>query len=308
MKTIIDKEITEKNKNNTQNLKKMKKAKVYAEIKSFLIIVFGLFVNTLGWTAFLIPGKVVGGGVSGTSALIFYATGIPVGVSYLVLNLILIAIGLKVLGKSFGIKTILGVLIASLFLSIGQKIITEPIVKDGFMTVVLGGALGGAGIGIVFSQGGSTGGTDIIAMLINKYRNISPGKVILYFDIAIIGSSYFLFKKIEPLVYGFVSITIVSYVIDLVLNGLKQSIQLFIVSKNYDQIAEKITADIHRGVTVIDAEGWYSKESTKIIMTVVRKNEAPRVNNIVKEMDPQAFISQAAVMGAYGKGFQEIRG
>lgn len=284
------------------------KQKIYAEIKSYLIIILGLFINTLGWTAFLIPGKIVGGGVSGASALIFYATGIPVGISYLIINSILILVAIKVLGRSFGIKTIVGVLVASFFLWIGQKIITEPIVNEGFMTVVLGATLGGAGIGIVFSQGGSTGGTDIIAMLINKYRNISPGKIILYFDIAIIASSYFVFKDIEPMVYSFVSITIVAYVIDLVLNGVKQSAQLFIVSKNYEQIAEKITIDIHRGVTIMDAEGWYSKEHTKIIMTIVKKNEAQRVNKIVKSIDPHAFISQAAVMGAYGKGFEDIKG
>ncbi len=285
-----------------------KKEKIFTEIKSFLIIIVGLLVNTFGWTAFLIPAKVTGGGVSGASTLIFYATGIPVGITYFALNIVLVFIGIKVLGKNFGIKTIIAVPIAAFFLWAGQKIITEPFIDDVFLSVVLGGAFAGSGMGIVFSRGGSTGGTDIIAMIINKYRNITPGKVILYFDILIIGSSYFVFKKIEPVVYSMVCIGVISYSVDLVLNGVRQSMQLFIVSKHYKEIADKITSEVNRGVTVMEAEGWYSQSSTKIIMTIVRKHEANKINKIVKTIDPKAFISQAAVMGAYGKGFDEIKG
>lgn len=280
---------------------------IIEHIKSYIIIIFGLFVNTLGWTAFLIPAKVTGGGVSGAATLVYYATGIPVGVTYLMINLVLVGIGIKVLGRSFGVKTIVAVLVSAFFLWLGQKLITEPVVQDDFMSVMLGAALGGAGIGIVFTRGGSTGGTDIIAMIVNKYRNISPGKVILYCDILIISSSYFVFKRIEPVVYSMVTIAIIAYAIDTVLNGFKQSAQLFIVSKDYEQIADKITEKIGRGVTVIDATGWYTKEGAKILMTVVRKNEAHKVNKIVKSIDECAFISQGAVMGAYGKGFEKLR-
>lgn len=277
-------------------------------IKTYSIITFGLFLHALGWTAFLIPGKIVGGGISGLAASIFYATGIPAGYPYLAINAVLIIIAIRMLGASFGIKTIYSVIMISIFLTIQQKFITEPIITEGFMTTVLGGLLGGAGIGIVFSQGGSTGGTDIIAMIITKYRNISPGIVILYCDIIIISSSYFLFHSVEKLVYGFVTMGVVSYTIDLILNGSKQSIQLMIFSRNHEQIAEEITKKVRRGVTVLDGEGWYTKKPTKIIITVVRKNEAAEVQRIVKEWDPDAFISQGAVMGVYGKGFEQMRG
>lgn len=267
----------------------------------------GLFIHALGWTAFLIPGQIVGGGISGVAAIIFYATGIPAGYPYLLINAFLILIAIKMLGASFGIKTIFSVVTISVFLTLQQRLITEPIITDAFMATVLGSLLAGAGVGIVFTQGGSTGGTDIIAMIVNKYRNISPGKVILYCDILIIGSSYFLFHSMEKLVFGFVMMGIVAYTIDLVLNGSKQSIQMTIFSKKNEDIAEKINNELNRGVTVIDGQGWYTKTPTKVIITIVRKNEAPMVHRIIHEVDPEAFISQGQVMGVYGKGFEEIR-
>lgn len=285
-----------------------KKSKIWSNIRVYALITLGLFIHSLGWTAFLLPGEIVGGGVGGAAALIYYATQIPVGYSYLAINVILIVVAIKMLGANFGIKTIYSVVMVSIFLNVQQKIITEPIITEGFMATVLGALLAGAGVGIVFSQGGSTGGTDIIAMIINKYRNISPGKVILYCDILIIGSSYFLFESLEKLVYGYVAVGIVAYTVDLVLNGSKQSVQLMIVSNEYEKIADRITTTMNRGITVINGEGWYSRKPTKMIMTIVRKHEVQRIHQIVKEFDQGAFISQGAVMGAYGKGFDEIRG
>jgi uncharacterized membrane-anchored protein YitT (DUF2179 family) len=261
----------------------------------------------LSWTAFLMPAQIVGGGISGLSAALFYATKIPMEYYYLVINALLILIAIKALGVSFGIKTIYSILVITFFLNIQQRFITKPIISEVFMSTVLGGALGGAGIGIVFTQGGSTGGTDIIAMLINKYRNISPGKIILYCDIIIISSSYFIFDSLEKLVYGFVTMGVVAYTIDLVLDGSKQSVQIMIFSKNYNAIADAIAQRINRGVTLIDGEGWYSKTPVKVVMTIVRKHETQDVHRIVKEIDPDAFISQGAVMGVYGKGFEKIK-
>ncbi len=285
-----------------------KKSNIRSQIRGLAIVTFGLLMNSLGWTAFLMPGEIVGGGISGVAALIFYATGIPAGYPYLLINVILIGVAIKMLGANFGIKTIYSVIVLAVFLTVFQKVITEPIIKDAFMATILGSLLAGAGVGIVFSQGGSTGGTDIIAMIVNKYRNISPGKVILYCDVFIIGSSYILFQSMEKLVYGFVMMGVVAYTIDLVLNGSKQSIQITIFSKSSNSIAEKIVNEISRGVTVINGEGYFTKTPTKILITVVRKNEAPLVHRIVKEVDPDAFISQGQVMGVYGKGFDEIRG
>lgn len=276
-------------------------------IRAHLIITFGLFINALGWTAFLIPAKITGGGITGVSTLIYYGTSFPLGISYLIINAILIVFAIRILGKGFVVKTIFSVVMLSALFSLLQQIITKPIINDAFLSTVLGGILGGAGVGIVFTQGGSTGGTDIIAMIINKYRNISPGRIILYLDVFIIASSYFIFGSIEKIVYGYVAMGITSYTIDLLFTGSKQSVQIFIFSKNYDEIANRIGKEVLRGVTIIDGKGWYTGEQTKVLMVMVKKPEASQIFRIIKEVDRDAFMSVTNVMGVYGKGFERIR-
>ena len=197
--------------------------------------------------------------------------------------------------------------VISILLNVMQVFIKEPLVKDIFLSSVLGGILGGVGLGITFNQGGSTGGTDIIAMIINKYRNISPGKIILYCDVIIITSSFFIISSVEKLVYSYVTMWIVAYSIDAFLTGAQQSVQLFIFSEKYEQIADFINLESRRGLTVIEGTGWYTKKQVKMIMTVVKKRESPMIFQKIKEIDPEAFISQGSVMGVYGKGFDEIR-
>jgi len=282
--------------------------KLFLEGQRYAIITFGLLLNALGWTAFLIPAKITGGGITGVSSLIFYASGFPLGISYLVINSILVIIGIKHLGKSFGVKTIYATLVLSLFLSILGSVIEGPIVsEENFMAAVIGGILAGAGVGIVFSQGGSTGGTDIIAMMVNKYRNISPGKIILYLDVIIISSSYFLFHSIEKIVYGYVTMAITAYAIDMVLTGAKRTVQMFIFSRKHLEIAERVGNEIGRGITILDGKGWYSQKDSKILLILVRKPESIRIMRIIKEIDPEAFISTANVMGVYGQGFERIK-
>lgn len=276
-------------------------------IRTHLIMTFGLFLTALGWTAFLIPAKITGGGITGVSTLIFFGTGFPVGISYLIINAVLIVFAIKILGRSFGVKTIFSVVVLSLLFSLLQQFITEPIIKDAFLSTVLGGILGGAGVGIVFTQGGSTGGTDIIAMIINKYKNISPGRIILYLDVFIIASSYLLFQSIEKIVYGYVTMGIASYTIDLLFTGSKQSVQMLIFSKKHEEIANRIGKELGRGITLIDGKGWYSGEQTKILLVMVRKPEASQIFRIIKEIDQQAFMSVNNVMGVYGQGFEKIR-
>jgi uncharacterized membrane-anchored protein YitT (DUF2179 family) len=280
---------------------------VLNSIKSYAIITIGLFINALAWTTFIIPSEIVGGGITGLSTMIFYATKVPVGVTFFLINIVLIILGIKSLGLSFGIRTIYGAVVISLFLGILQHYITEPIITDRFMAAIIGGIMGGASVGLVFSQGGSTGGTDIIAMIINKYRNISPGKLILYMDVVIISSSYLLFKSIEVLVYGFVVMSVASYAIDMVLMGHRQSVQLFIFSKKHDLIAEQIANEIGRGITLVNGKGWYSKTDSSILMVVVKRYESTQVMRTIKQIDPDAFISISKVMGVYGKGFDPIR-
>ncbi len=276
-------------------------------IRAHLIITFGLLLNALGWTAFLIPAQITGGGVTGVATLIFYASGFPMGISFLMINAVLIVFAIKVLGRNFAVKTIFSVVVLSVFFSLLQKYITKPIITDAFMSTVIGGILGGAGVGIVFSQGGSTGGTDIIAMIINKYRNISPGRIILYLDVFIIASSYLIFQSLEKIVYGYVAMGITAYTIDLLFTGSKQSVQMFIFSKKYNEIADRIGKELSRGVTIIDGKGWYSGEDTKILLVMVRKPEASQLFRIIKEVDRNAFMSVNNVMGVYGQGFERIR-
>jgi uncharacterized membrane-anchored protein YitT (DUF2179 family) len=285
----------------------IKKYLNYKTIRAHLIITFGLLLTAVAWTAFLIPAKITGGGITGVSTLIFYASGFPLGISYLIINSILILFAIKILGRDFGVKTVFSVIVMSALFSVLQQYITKPIVNDTFLSTVLGGILGGAGIGIVFSQGGSTGGTDIVAMIINKYRNISPGRIILYIDVFIIASSYLIFQSIEKIVYGYVAMGITSYTIDLLFTGSKQSVQIFIFSKKYNEIAERIGKEVQRGVTIIDGKGWYTGEQTKILLVMVKKPEASQIFRIIKEMDKDAFMSVNNVMGVYGKGFETIR-
>ncbi|HEY4786429.1 MAG TPA: YitT family protein [Bacteroidales bacterium] len=283
------------------------KERIGALIRTYAIITFGLIIYSISWTSFLLPSQITGGGISGLAALIFYATGFPIGVSVLIFNAILIAIPIRVIGFSFGLKTIFGVVVMAFFLSLFQLLIKGPVVTDRFMASVIGGILGGLGIGIVFTQGGSSGGTDIIAMFINKYKNYSPGRIILYCDVIIITSSYLIFHSLEIIVYGYVTMVVSSYVIDNVLAGSRQSFQVFIFSKEHEKIATRIASELKRGVTVLDGQGWYSKQPMKVLMILVRKNESTELLRIVKQEDPKAFISMGSVMGVYGQGFDRLK-
>lgn len=276
-------------------------------IKDYLIITFGLLLFAMGWLLFLIPAEITGGGISGVAAVVFFATKIPVSITFLVINAVLVLIAIKILGASFGIKTIYSIGVLTLFFALFQNVLKEPIVDDMFLSAVLGGMSGGIGLGIVFSRGGSTGGTDIFAMIVNKYRNISPGRIIMLCDVVIIASSYFVFQSPEKLVYGYVSMWVVSYSLDAFLTGANRSAQMFIISKKYNEIAEFINKEAVRGVTLLDGTGWYTKEETKVIMSVVRKKETGAIFRKIKEIDPDAFISMGSVMGVYGQGFEKLR-
>ena len=224
----------------------------------YVNITFGLLIFSLGWTAFLIPSNITGGGIAGVGALIYFVTDIPVALSFALINALLLIVAFRILGFGYGIKTIYGVAVLTGFFALFQSFIHEPVVKEPFMATVVGGILSGIGTGMVFSGGGSTGGTDIIASIYNKYKHTSPGKIILLCDVIIIGSSYTVFKSIETIVYGLSAMAIASFTIDLVISGVKQSIQFMIFSEKYEEIADKITKDMHRGVTILDATGWYS--------------------------------------------------
>jgi len=281
--------------------------KLATAIKDYSIITFGLLMFTMGWVLFLIPAEITGGGVSGVAAVVYFATKIPVSITFLAINVVLVLVAIKILGANFGIKTIYSIAVLTVFFAFFQNILKKPIVDDNFLSAVLGGMSGGIGLGIVFSRGGSTGGTDIFAMIINKYRNISPGRIILYCDVIIIASSYFVFQSPAKLVYGYVTMWVVSYSVDSFLSGANRSAQMFIFSKKYEEIADFINNEAIRGVTVLNGMGWYTKEDTKIIMSVVRKRETGAIFRKIKEIDPEAFITMGSVMGVYGQGFEKLK-
>ena len=283
------------------------KQKIQTIVIDYTIMLTGLILYVLSWTLFLVPAQITGGGISGLAAVIFYSTKIPIGLTFFAINVFLVALALKVLGSSFGVKTVFSMVMLTLLFSIPQSVFPKSIIEDNFLSAVLGGMMGGAGIGLVFSRGGSTGGTDIIAMIINKYKNISPGRIIMYCDVIIIGSSYFLVHSLDKMVYGFVSMAVVSYTLDAYLSGSNASAQIFIFSNKYEEIADFINNESRRGVTILSGTGWYTQQDVKVLLTVIRKKETSMLFRKVKEIDPDAFISMGSVMGVYGEGFDKIK-
>ncbi len=282
------------------------------EIRSYIGITFGLFLYAFSWIAFLIPNEIVGGGATGVATVVYYLTGklIPIEYGFFGLNVILVVIGTSILGRGFGAKTIYGIIFTFLMLRYcpAPAFITESFHEsDKLICAIIGGFISGLGIAITFMNGGSAGGTDIVAMIVNKYRNITPGKIFLYADLIIIGSSFFINWDFRTIVYGYVVMAVFSYSVDLFLSGSKQSVQLLIFSKLHTQIANRISSDAQRGVTVVPSMGWYSKEDGKLLIVVVRKQEMSHIQHIIKEVDPGAFITVASVMGVYGKGFETMK-
>ena len=293
-------------------------------VKSYVLITLGVSLYALGWAMFLTPNSMIGGGVTGFSAILEYAFGIPISITYFVLNILLLLIGTKILGTGFGSKTIYAIITTSIMLAVTKDHISTDFIAEfsqdsKIVCTVLGGIMAGVGIGLSMSQGGSTGGTDIIALIWCKYRPASPGKVILIIDIIIILSSL-LFpsydkdgalmpypEKVAIVVYGLMQVTVCGYAIDLYISGSKQSVQAFIFTKKVDEMADAIAFDMKRGVTVLPAKGWYSKEDRHVIMVVTRKTDLNLLLRYVKSIDPEAFLSVSSVMGVYGQGFDSIK-
>ena len=288
-------------------------------LKEYVIIALGLLVYVMAWCIFLIPNNMVGGGVSGMGAIIQYATGFPISYTYFIVNIVLLAIALKVLGKSFGAKTVFAVIVTTVLFRIIPEIIPGEFVdqiahENGKLTCALfGGALSGIGIAITFTQGGSSGGTDIIALIINKYRSISPGSIIVSLDILIMSSTLLIpsagtfSTRLATVIYGFVTSAVFSYTLDLFLNGNKQCVQIMIFSHKYAEIADAITKEAHRGVTAIHSEGWYTHTESEIVTVIARKQESSQILKIVKKVDDTAFVSVNNVSGVFGKGFEQIK-
>ena len=294
-------------------------------LKEYALVTLGVVSYAIGWTIFLLPNNLIGGGVSGFASIVYYATGIQMGITYLVLNVILLLIGTKILGTGFGGKTIYAIIMTAAMLSIMPKLIPTDFIHEFALSngklicTVLGGIIAGVGIGLSISSGGSTGGTDIVALLWCKFHPASPGRVILIIDFGIILSSL-LFPsytetgellsfadKLAVVVYGLIMVTVSGYAIDMYISGSKQSVQAFIFTKKVTEMADAIAFDMKRGVTVLPAKGWYSKEDKQVIMVVTRKSDLNLLFKYVKTIDPDAFLSVSTVMGVYGQGFDTIK-
>lgn len=276
-------------------------------IGDYIFITLGAFLIAIGWSAFLIPAQIVGGGVGGIASLTFYVWKISPGIIYLGVNALLIIIAIRILGTSFGVRTVYGIICASLFLSLLPLVIAEPIIEDAFLATILGGAICGAGVGMAIAHQGSTGGTEIIALIVNHYRNISPGRVMLFLDVFIIASSYLVFHSLEKLVYGYVAMAVVNYTVDIYLEGSRQSVQFLIISKEKNAIAEKINNEVNRGITVLKGSGWYTKTDYDPLLVLARRSQLRQIMEIVKNADERAFVSVSKVMGVYGNGFDRMK-
>ena len=294
-------------------------------LKEYALVTLGVVSYALGWTIFLLPNNLIGGGVSGFASILFYATGLPMGVTYFVVNVLLLIIGTKILGTGFGGKTIYAIFMTSLMLSLMPKLLPADFIHEFTLSngklicTFLGGIIAGVGIGLSISQGGSTGGTDIIALVWCRFHSASPGRVILIIDVAIILSSLCFpsytetgellpfTEKLAVVVYGLIQVTVSGYAIDLYLSGSKQSVQAFIFTKKSEEMADAIAFDMKRGVTVIPAKGWFSKEEKQVLMVVTRKTDLNLLLRYVKSIDPDAFLSVSSVMGVYGQGFDTIK-
>jgi len=284
----------------------------------YIMIILGIIMYAFGFCAFILPHKIVMGGLSGVGTLVYFASNetISVAVTQYVLNLLLLAMSFRIVGKTFVIRTIFGASIVSLSIGIGESFfmsIGHPILTDMSLSAILGAIICGLGVGTVLIHNGSTGGTDIIATMVTKLSNVSIGRVMVVTDMLIVTSSLFLpfdgtfgqrlEVRVPLIVYGYVVTFVASYCADMIVVGNRQAVQFIIFSHQWDTIADAINNDAKRGVTILDGEGWYSKKPIKILMVWCRKIEAPGIMRLVKGIDDNAFITQGAVNGVFGKGF-----
>lgn len=286
---------------------------VLKTVKEYFLMTFGMMLYSFGWIGCILPVRGTGGGAAGLSLVVCNALeqigiSIQIGTMVFVLNAILLLIAGFIVGWNFGVKTIFCVFVISVGMNFWQDVLPagDFLHLERILAVILGGILAGVGISMCFAQGGSTGGTDIVAMIINKYHTVSYGKILIYSDFVIIGSTLLVGFHIDTVIYGYVMTAVVGYTVDMIMAGNQQSSQVFIVTRDYEKMADAIAQNVHRGVTLIDSQGWYSKEHSKIVMVVCRKRESAVILKFVKTIDPDAFITVGSVMGVYGKGFEAL--
>ncbi len=287
-------------------------------LKDYAQIIVGLLAYAVGFTCFMLPYGITTGGVSGISALIYYATGFHANYSYFIINTGLLIAALHYMGWRYSLRTIIATFLVSAAIGILQDFITvtdadgtrhllKLVGDQTFMACTIGGLLEGLGLAFVFLAGGSTGGTDIIASCINKFWNVSLGRLMLYLDIIIISCSYLIFRSVESMVIGYLTMLISMTFLDYVVNGRRQSVQFIIISNQYAEIAEAVCNEVDRGVTILKGQGWYSKEERPVLLIMARKTESRQIFNLIRRIDNQAFVTMSNVEGVFGEGFDIIK-
>ncbi len=287
-------------------------------LRDYAQIILGIFIYTLGYTCFLLPYQIITGGLSGVSTIIYYVAGIHPNLTYLCINGVLILLAGRIMGWRYMVRTLVATFVISFFIGTMQEYLTvagpdgkeqlRMIIGDQkFMACVIGGIMEGLGLAIVFLAGGSTGGTDIIASSINKYRNISLGRLLLFIDVVIIAGSFLLFRNLEIMVIGYVTMFISMNFLDFVINGARQSVQFIIVSSKPEEIAYEINVRLDRGVTILYGEGFYTKEKRQVLLILAKKYESRQIFMLIKQIDGNAFVSMSNVEGVFGEGFDTIK-
>lgn len=294
-----------------------------SELKDYVVIALGLLGYAIAFNCFQLPHQIPSGGVAGAGAILFYATGFPAQFTYFIVNAFLLCAAIKVLGWRFCVKTIYAVFVLTFLLGVVKngcldyaalhpEIPVSPqgmpkFLADEFMSCILGSGIQGVCIGYVFLHQGSTGGTDIIAAMVNKYRDISLGQIMMLCDLLIITSSLLIPSfTISNLLYGYCTLMITSVMLDYVVDKGRESVQFFIFSNKYEELASAINAT-GRGVTMLKGQGWYTKADRMVLVVMARKRESQHIFRIIKTIDPGAFVSQSKVIGVFGYGFDKIK-
>lgn len=284
-----------------------KSSALWRTTRDYLFITLGAAIYAFGFSSFILPHDVVIGGVAGVSTILYFTLGIPIAVANYGINLILLAFAYKVVGRPFVIGTIFGATMISLMLGVFIPLCGDIFTLDPFLSCVIGGILAGVGLGMAFVHNGSTGGTDIVAAMVAKRSNVTIGRTMLYVDLCVISSSYFLFHTINTVVYGYIVLVFASYMADMMVNTNRQAVQFIIFSRKWQEIATAINNEARRGCTVINGLGWYSKQEVKVLLVMARKIESVMIFRIIKSIDRDAFVTQGNVNGVYGRGFDEMK-
>lgn len=287
------------------------KRRLFSELSDYLTITLGVIIYSFAAAFFILPYELTSGGVAGIGMLVFYSTGIEVQYTVLAINTVLLIIAIKELGLKFCLKTIYATLALSFFLWLAQRVYEfagspMPVGDEMFMACIIAAIFQGLGLMICFHAGGSTGGTDIVAAVVNKYRNMSLGTVIMIIDIMIISSGYFVFHDIQRVVFGYVLLIVASLTIDYLMSRSQQSVEFKIYSRNPQPIADALTTSSH-GVTILTGMGNYTKSERKVIITVAHRSERSYISHLIMSIDPYAFVTMANVSGVWGEGFDTIK-